>query len=147
MSTNPTIISMIDYWMGFDEQYPLLWSTDIRANGMRTVLLANELLDAAAKADVHPSTSTSGFGVINSGWRPPAVNAATKGAARGSKHLTGQAIDIDDDGGALDNWLLTEDGQAALARLGLWMEHPAATKGWCHVQTIPPASGNRCFYP
>jgi hypothetical protein len=140
-------VTLHDYWMGRDLEFPLMWSMEIRSNASRTVMLANELLELAANAGVHPSHSASGFGVVNSGWRPPAVNQATAGAARASKHLSAQAVDLDDDGGALDNWLLGESGQLALMRIGLWMEHPAATKGWCHIQTIPPASGNRVFYP
>jgi len=141
------MITMRDYWMGRDAKFQALFGTEIQANGMRTVALANELLEIAAAADVFPTMSSSGFGVVNSGWRPAAINADTPGAARGSKHITAQAIDIDDDGGELDNWLLTDAGQAALIKIGLWHEHPASTKGWAHLQIIPPGSGNRTFYP
>lgn len=37
--------------------------------------------------------------------------------------------------------------QHVLVKLGLWMEHPSATPSWLHVQTVPPGSGNRVFYP
>ena len=37
--------------------------------------------------------------------------------------------------------------EASLASLGLWMEHPLATKGWCHLQVVSPRSGMRVFYP
>ena len=47
----------------------------------------------------------------------------------------------------IDEWLLTEDGQRLMADMGLWHEHPAATKGWAHLQTLPPRSGRRTFYP
>jgi hypothetical protein len=82
-----------------------------------------------------------------SGWRPPSVNAATKGAAKKSNHLLGRAIDINDPAGDLSAWLMTPDGQKALEEIGLWMEHPSATPGWAHVQTVPPKSGKRVFYP
>jgi hypothetical protein len=143
--TKEPLISMADYWMGRDVHYALLLSTEIRANGMRTVALANELLEIAALAGVWPTTTL--HGVVASGWRPGPVNATTPGAARSSKHQDGRAIDIDDDGGDLDNWLMTPEGQAALIRIGLWHEHPAHTKGWAHLQTIPPGSGRRTFYP
>jgi hypothetical protein len=143
--TKEPLISMADYWMGRDVQYPMHLSTDIRANAMRTVALANDLLEIAAQHDVYPTSSV--FGVVASGWRPGPVNAATPNAARTSKHMTGQAIDVDDDGGALDGWLMTAEGQAALIRIGLWHEHPAHTKGWAHLQTVPPGSGRRTFYP
>ena len=83
----------------------------------------------------------------NSGWRPPAVNAATPGAALRSKHMLCQAIDVHDPEGLIDNWLMTPQGQDALTKIGLWLEHPSATKGWSHWQTVPPGSGNRVFYP
>lgn len=82
---------------------------------------------------------------VNSGWRPSAINAATPGSAQFSKHMTGQACDLADPHGDLDEWCL--DNLEILEQLGLWLEHPAATKGWCHVQTVPPRSGKRVFYP
>ena len=89
------------------------------------------------------------FGDVNlkvaSGWRPPEVNAKTAGAALKSKHMTGHAIDLVDPDGDLDQWCL--DNQSELELLQLWQEHPAATKNWCHLQSIPPKSGNRVFYP
>jgi hypothetical protein len=83
----------------------------------------------------------------NSGWRTPLYNAGVKGAAKNSKHMSAQAIDLDDDDGALDEFLNSDRGRELLTRHCLWMEHPAATKGWCHLQSIPPPSGNRVFYP
>jgi hypothetical protein len=61
--------------------------------------------------------------------------------------MTGQAIDIYDPDGDLDDWLMTIEGLAALEALGLWIEHPSATKSWSHLQTIPPKSRRRVFYP
>lgn len=138
-------ITMADYWMGRDDLYPLQLSTEIRANAMRTVALANDLLEIAAAVGVYPTGGK--YGVVRSGWRPPAVNAATLGAAPSSKHLTGRAIDINDDEGDIDEWLMSDAGQAALTKIGLWIEHPAATKTWSHWQIVPPNSGRRVFYP
>jgi hypothetical protein len=92
---------------------------------------------------LHPVTKTH----VSSGWRPPAVNAAQRGAAVNSKHMTGRAVDVYDPDGDLDEWLMTGDGQRALKEIGLWLEHPSATKGWSHLQSIPPRSQNRVFYP
>jgi hypothetical protein len=36
---------------------------------------------------------------------------------------------------------------AVLEELQLWLEHPDATPGWCHLQILPPRSGRRVFYP
>ena len=76
-----------------------------------------------------------------------AINGTTPGAAVNSKHMTCQAIDLHDADGEVDDWLMTTIGQAMLRDIGLWHEHPAATKGWAHVQTVPPRSGRRTFYP
>lgn len=61
--------------------------------------------------------------------------------------MKGQAIDLADPEGLLDDWLMSDTGLDAMGAIGLWMEHPAATKGWTHLQSIPPASGRRVFYP
>lgn len=80
-----------------------------------------------------------------SGWRPSAYNATVIGAAPNSKHITGNAIDLADNEGELDEFLYARTH--LLIKHGLYMEHPAATKSWCHLQDIPPRSGNRVFYP
>lgn len=141
------MIKLADYWMGRDREYPYDLSTDIRANAEITVELANRLIVIAKGAgvtfEINPRTKT----VVSSGWRPPSVNANTPGAAIKSLHMRGQALDIYDPDGDLDDWLMTAQGQETLKDLGLWMEHPSATKGWAHVQTVPPRSKRRVFYP
>lgn len=130
------MITLTDYWMGRDREYPLALTPQIEKNAALTVQLANALLVRFGQGRK-----------VNSGWRPPQVNERTPGAAVMSKHMTGQAIDLADPEGDLDEWLLTQAGQTALAEIGLWHEHPAATKGWAHVQSVPPRSGRRTFYP
>ena len=82
---------------------------------------------------------------VNSGWRPASYNATVPNAAVKSMHITGQAIDLADPDGDLDDYLFRH--QDVLGDHGLWMEHPLATKGWCHLQSTPPRSGNRVFIP
>ena len=113
----------------------------IEDNAEVTVGKANLLL-----ARFRESTGDTAQRKVNSGWRPPMVNASTKGASPTSRHMTGEAIDIGDEDGKLDEWLMTEVGTAALIELGLWHEHPRDTPGWAHWQTVPPKSGNRHFY-
>ena len=129
------VITLEQYWMGRDKKYPDAWSEDIEHQAIDLLDRVNALL--------------KGFGEdrsVNSGWRPPALNAATNGAALKSKHMTGNAVDLADPEGDLDDWCSENDG-ALLSSYGLWMEHPAATKGWCHLQNLPPKSGRRIFYP
>lgn len=141
------MITLADYFMGRRELYPGVCTPEIEREAAITAQKASDLLTQAktygVTLDVNPKTGT----VVSSGWRPPAVNASTPNAAPNSKHMTGQAIDIYDPDGDLDDWLMSGEGQAALMGLGLWHEHPSATKGWAHVQTIPPRSGRRTFYP
>lgn len=67
--------------------------------------------------------------------------------ALGSSHLYGAAVDIADPTGTLANWLQRLDGQRRLIECGLWMENPASTKGWVHLQIFAPKSMNRYFNP
>lgn len=129
-------IILSDFWMGRDKQYPLAMTPEIQRNAVTTVALANALLAQFGQSRK-----------VNSGWRPPAINAATPNAAVLSKHMLGQAIDLADPEGDLDDWLMGDVGQATMTRLGLWHEHPAATKNYAHLQTVPPRSGRRTFYP
>lgn len=141
------MITLNDYFMGRREQYPLQCSTEIERNALMIVALSNDLMTQAetygVRFEVNPRTGS----FVSSGWRPATVNEVTPGAAVASKHITGQAIDIYDPHGDLDEWLMTGEGQAALTALGIWIEHPAATKGWTHLQSVPPRSGRRTFYP
>ena len=130
------MITLPDYWMGRDREYALSLTPDIERNAARTVLLANSLLSRFGESRK-----------VKSGWRPPAINSATPNAATNSKHMTGLAIDLADPDGDLDDWCMSTFGLAQLADIGLWLEHPSATKGWTHWQSIPPKSGNRVFYP
>ena len=139
--------TMADYWMGRDATCPTEMTPAIETNARRTVLLVNRLLDQAALHGVIPPLSPITHTIVASGWRPPSVNASTPNAATRSLHMTGAACDIYDPEGILDNWLLGTAGTAALESIGLWAEHPACTKNWCHLQITPPRSGNRFFYP
>ena len=120
--------------MGRDRSHAHELTPHLRENAALTVERANALLARAALP-----------GVVNSGWRPQAINAAVPNASPRSKHVSCQAIDLDDASGALDAWCMRN--LAALAAIGLWLEHPDATPGWCHVQVVPPRSGRRVFMP
>lgn len=141
------MISLADYFMGRREQYPLALNPRIEGEAVVTVDLVNKLLDRARAHGVTVPPSPRTGTLVSSGWRPPAVNASTPGAAVNSKHMSGQALDVYDPDGDLDTWLMTDVGLQCLAELGLWLEHPSATKGWCHLQTVAPRSGRRVFYP
>lgn len=106
---------------------------ELLENAIDTVEKVNLLLEAFGKDRR-----------ITSGYRPAAVNSAVGGAKR-SNHMLCKACDLSDADEQLDTWCM--NNLKELERIGLWLEHPSATKGWCHVQTVPPRSGNRVFKP
>lgn len=138
-------ITPTDYLMNRDQLYPNELTTEILKNIEQTCRKVNSLLAVmeaeGVSLEIHPQTLC----IISSGWRPPQINGQMKGAAPKSKHMTGEAVDLYDPEGSLDQFCLEK--QDSLASLGLWMEHPLATKGWCHLQIVPPRSGARVFYP
>ncbi|MBX3664594.1 MAG: hypothetical protein KF834_02795 [Burkholderiales bacterium] len=127
-------LKLADYYMGRDRLHRGELTRELRANARETLRRVNRLLRRAGLARK-----------VSSGWRPAAVNAAVPGAAKGSKHLSCQAVDLEDRDGRLDAWCMAN--LDVLEELQLWLEHPEATPGWCHLQTLPPRSGNRVFYP
>lgn len=142
------LITLKDYWMGRDRKYPLQLGSDTRRNADLTVRLANEFLaEALASKLVDLERHPENGAFVSSGWRPPQVNSTTKGAAPRSHHIFGRAIDLYDPDGDLDSWATSDDGLSALKSIGLWLEHPSKTPGWCHIQIVPPRSGNRVFMP
>ena len=137
------MITMEQYFMGRDSQYPCDASIKVNA----TILLPkiNALLDAYTAATDNVVT------IVNSGWRPPALNACVANASKTSLHMVGQAVDLHDEDEALDTWLMTPQGQYTMANCGLWHESPKATIRWAHLQDKPFGSfkdgGIRTFNP
>jgi hypothetical protein len=132
------MITLADYYMGRDAKYPQELTVTLRRNADEMVTKANRLLEAFG----HPRS-------VNSGWRPAAVNAGVPNASKASKHMTCQAIDLNDDDGALDAFCMSN--LHLLEQIGLWLESPASTPRWCHVQSVPFSSyhvgGTRVFHP
>jgi hypothetical protein len=142
------VITIQQYFMRRDGVYGAELTAEHRANAAAIVARINLLIaelqaDEGYKADleIHPKTKA----LISSGWRPAKINALTPGAAVRSKHMTCQACDLYDPDGDIDEWALAHPD--VLERIGLWQEHPSATKGWAHFQIVPPRSGKRVFYP
>lgn len=139
------MITIAQYYMGRDQAYAKELTPQKHLNAANTVQRVNALI-AAYEADGgvlydHPVNKSN----VSSGWRPQRVNASTAGAAPMSNHMLCAACDIYDPDGHFDEWAL--DHPEVLEKIGLWQEHPSATKGWLHVQITPPRSGKRVFYP
>lgn len=128
------MITTANYFMGRDDLFKEEVTAEMRSNAADMVAKANMLLD--------------NFGctrACNSGFRPRSINENIPGAAKGSLHMTCNAIDIEDRDGELDKFCMAN--LDLLASIGLWLEHPEATPTWCHVQRLPPKSGKRVFIP
>lgn len=135
-----------DYWMGRDVTHAADLTDAIRANAAELLGRVNLLLTWAYADNVRPALDAKTCSHVASGWRPPAVNDATPNAAHGSKHTTGEAIDLRDNGTRdLARWCLKN--LDALEEIGLWMEDPQWTPSWVHLQIQPPKSRNRVFIP
>lgn len=130
---------------------------EVKANAEDLLKRVNALLVEVWTRDDDP--------VVTSGWRTESYNKIVPNAAPKSKHITGEAIDLYDPDGELDQLLFDDYGRSVplveaaftsdaaaramslLEKHGLYMEHPVATKGWCHLQSVGPRSGNRIFFP
>lgn len=139
------MITVKQFYMGRDEKYKDQLTPELRRNADETVAKANLLLNHAFNDRIFLELSPVTNSFVSSGWRPPEVNGSTPNAAPRSKHMTCQAIDIYDAEGELDEWCM--DNLELLEKYGLYLEHPSATKSWTHLQTVPPRSGKRVFYP
>lgn len=82
--------------------------------------------------------------IVSSGYRPAAINAMV-GGAKASNHMRCLACDFKDVDGAIDAFCLAN--KALLVECGLFLEDPASTPGWSHMQVVAPKSGNRIFKP
>ncbi len=107
---------------------------EVTSNAEKLATKLNALLKVFAKERV-----------LTSGYRPGAINARIKGAAKASNHMLGRAADIEDTDKKLAKFCLSN--LKLLEELELWMEDPGHTKTWVHLQTVPPRSGIRVFKP
>lgn len=119
---------------GRDIKYPDDYTQEISDNLDSLLIPLNTIRDAYGK----PMTVTSG-------WRPPAVNSATPGAATHSKHVEGLAADILDPDGHLWVWVL--ENLELMKDLDIFMEDKRWTKTWVHFGLGKPHSGKRIFIP
>jgi uncharacterized protein YcbK (DUF882 family) len=126
------MITLVEYFMGRDKKYPP--SDEMLGNAQLIVSRVNTLLTLFGESRS-----------VSSGYRPPEINASTPNASKKSKHMSCQAVDLVDSDGKLKKWC--EENLHHLETIGLWMEDGASTPTWCHLQCLPPRSGNRIFKP
>lgn len=123
------MITRKEVLMGRDKDHPL---TEVQENNLGRLLAA---LNIVRRAYGKPLT-------VSSGYRPAAVNAAVGGAKR-SAHMTCEACDFSDPDKKFAEWC--QANVDVLIRAGLYLESPAHTPGWVHLQIRP--TKNRIFIP
>lgn len=125
------MISLQDYMMGRDEDYP---PTPEMIENATNLLEQLSLLEE----ELHV------IFILNSGYRPEAM--IEKGLLPGcphDAHSTCQGIDLHDPDLAISGMLVWN--QAFLEKVGLYMESPQSAKTHLHLQSVPPKSGKRIF--
>ena len=136
------MISLDDFFKGRQQAYRSELTDVVRTNSVEMVRRANLLLNSFYRDNPGAATRT-----VNSGWRPPSLNARVPGAARFSLHMVGAAVDLSDDDAALDTWLTSPNGMIAIEQIDLWVEEASHTPRWSHIQIFPPRSRRRFFHP
>jgi uncharacterized protein YcbK (DUF882 family) len=128
------MIQKSEVLMGRDKSHAKEYTDEISKNIDKLLIPLNKLRKAYGK-----------IMVVSSGWRPVTLNAKTANAAKKSNHVKGLACDFQDKDGKLDEWCMQNLNK--LKEFGLWLEDPGSTPGWCHLQCLPPKSGNNPFKP
>ena len=123
------MITPKEYLMGRDAEFPL---DMLQARNMAELLSrVNWLL---AKLDIDAK--------VTSGYRPSAINKKI-GGAKMSTHTVCAGVDLADSHGEIAKKLL--ENLNLLETVGLWIESPAHTKGWVHLDM--KERKNRVFIP
>ena len=127
----PYKVSRDEVLMGRDKEFPL--TPELEANLAKLLPAINKFRDIYGK----PLK-------VSSGYRPGAFNQAAGGAKK-SNHMLCLAVDFQDVDGSLK--LYCSNNLKVLEECGLYLEDPASTPTWVHLQCVPPRSGNRVFKP
>ena len=115
--------------MGRDKEFPL---DMMQARNMAELLSKINYL--FGKLDLHA--------IVSSGYRPTSINRQI-GGAKMSTHTVCAGIDLHDKDGFLAAKM--KDNLDLLEEIGLWMESPAHTTGWIHMDI--KQRKNRIFIP
>ena len=128
------MITLQEYYMGREVIYSKDLTVSVMQNAERLIATVNQLLSMFGEQRK-----------VNSGWRPKKLQMEINPRAPNSKHITGDAIDLEDRNGKFKLWCVAHED--VLESLGLHMEHPKATPTWVHLQQVAPKSGKVIFIP
>ena len=112
-----------------------------------SLLILLEKVNKVRQAYGKPMTITSGLRTKEDQIRVYAQKGITdlSKIPMGSKHISGQAVDISDPKGEFKDWIM--ENISLFEELGIYMEAFEYTKNWVHMQIIAPKSGSRFFKP
>lgn len=125
------MISREEILMGRDKEYPL--TPELERNLQKLLKCLNMFRSIYG----HPM-------IVSSGYRPGHYNKDA-GGAKNSNHIVCLACDFSDPHGEID--FFAANRLDVLERSGLYLELPARTPGWSHLQCVGPSSGERIFKP
>jgi uncharacterized protein YcbK (DUF882 family) len=111
------LVTKKEILMGRDKDYPLTKELEENLDKLHKAL--NKFRVAYGKPLI-----------VTSGYRPGHHND-NAGGAKKSAHMECLAVDFRDTDGAVDKFCV--ENQKLLEDLGLWLEHPDHTPGWCHL--------------
>lgn len=115
------MIALADYVKDWPEKYPQEYKdAEVENNAKFLLHQVNTFFEMINVDVVH----------VTSGWRPREHNVAI-GGAKNSYHIVGRAIDLADPLGGLA--AILRDNPEKLRAMQLWMEDPAHTKTWVHL--------------
>lgn len=134
--TKPTLpLTLEQYLMGRDKLAPP--NSDQLEHAKVLIARINLLLT------VHAPELAAHYTGITSGYRPPVVNNTVARPLANSTHVTCEGVDLADPFHFISVYLAARPD--ILEKAGLYMETPAFTKTWAHLQTRP--THNRVYQP
>lgn len=121
------------------------WTPERQWNAERLLEKVNKLEEEMTADGLtwlnNPATGSQVSGETFGGFRPQWCKQGTTH----SNHKEGLAVDVYDPHNAIDTWCATHSER--LDEHDIWIEISISTLGWAHMQSVPPKSGNRFFYP
>lgn len=130
------MITLDEYFKGRDKKYPKEFKEEYYGNAKELLSRVNLFLSSINIVNVK----------VTSGWRPPSINKRIPRAAKMSLHTVAKAVDIYDPHKALKDLII--ENTPLLKVHNLWMEHPAWTKTWVHLDIgTRPERELRIFRP
>jgi hypothetical protein len=138
-------INQRDWKVTVQEYYAPAFRRGFKLTKPLTKILKNNLINLLGKVNKIRLIEYGKPMIISSGARSKEHNAIVNGATH-STHQSNEGIDIMDVDGSLKQ-LCVANNNEILKKYDLYMEHPAYTKGWCHLQTRATIRGNRIFIP